>query len=146
MFTKTRLNHFEGFSSNSCGLINLIRNKNLIIIPSFTLLNTAVSTFVIKYILKVPVSISKLRLKVIYPQGTKEGNAQSKYSTGRAKQKEASREGESRRGGVQDRVPLRNNCVATSRLTINSTNSFFHIIIVHSINIPSRLKETKSSK
>ena len=141
MFTKTRLNHFEGFSSNSCGLINLIRNKNLIIIPSFTLLNTAVSTFVIKYILKVPVSISKLRLKVIYPQGTKEGNAQSKYSTGRAKQKKASRE-----GGVQDRVPLRNNCVATSRLTINSTNSFFHIIIVHSINIPSRLKETKSSK
>ena len=141
MFTKTRLNHFEGFRSNSCGLINLIRNKNLIIIPSFTLLNTAVSTFVIKYILKVPVRISNLRLKVIYPQGTKEG-AQSKYLTGRAQQKKASREG----GGVQDRVPLRNNCVATSRLTVNSTNSFFHIIIVHSINIPSRLKETKSSK
>ena len=98
MFTKTRLNHFEGFSSNSCGLINLIRNKNLIIIPSFTLLNTAVSTFVIKYILKVPVRISNLRLKVIYPQGTKEG-AQSKYLTGRAQQKKASREGGMGGGG-----------------------------------------------
>ena len=123
MFTKTRLNHFEGFSSNSCGLINLIRNKNLIIIPSFTLLNTAVSTFVIKYILKVPVRISNLRLKVIYPQGTKEG-AQSKYLTGRAQQKKASREGG---GVVQDRVPPRNNCVATSRLTVNSKITLFFI-------------------